>query len=172
MTRRCQLVENSPAYRMKLTEHSLRHILPAVYGQLGRANMQRLTTLVALFRRDETVNLQVALELTFPDQPNSARLKQFSNFRGDVNKAAKRAKVDLVFRADNYKRMLAENRECWFETATKVPAHVAGSRSYLVSYRNGDATIHLMRQYGTSVVDACTPIEKSGAEIVSCILST
>lgn len=104
-----------PTQRIVLTDLRLRRFLPKVGEQLGKVSRERLAAIAPLFGGEGRARISECLGAAFPGLHIAAALKQFTNFQGDVNRAAKLAELGLVFVSDSRKRHTPEARYCWFE---------------------------------------------------------
>ncbi|MEY2879188.1 MAG: hypothetical protein RLZZ15_1568, partial [Verrucomicrobiota bacterium] len=101
--------------RIVLTEARLRRLIPPVLDELGKTNRDRLEAILPLFAAGGKARLAECIKAAFPGKHLAGVAKQFTNFQGDINEAAKSARLGLVFRSDTSKQHGPEARECWFE---------------------------------------------------------
>ncbi|TVT71965.1 MAG: toll/interleukin-1 receptor domain-containing protein, partial [Denitromonas halophila] len=83
--------------------------------ELGRVNLLRFDTVVALLDARGQANLGAVIEQLYPDQQRASALSNYRQFRRLLQVGAASAGIKLSLETDGKTRSEPETRTCWFE---------------------------------------------------------
>jgi WD40 repeat protein len=100
--------------KARMTSAHVAALREQVEEHLRMADARRFGQLLELFAGDR-LRLSDVLKSFYPRMERDTQLSQLRNFRTELNRAFRDAKLDVAFVVDTRKRSAPEERFCWFE---------------------------------------------------------